>query len=627
MTIDRRFLELPSTFTADDAQPLQRKVCHFTRTARWQHEVVQRKVLGSAPREAAVASPPIDRTAGQQAWNELFDVCSGNLVQLDATGARALSDADTHAVAAAGVSGAGTTLPFAAQIKESFGSAHAAALDGISAHVGGAASTAASAIGASAYATGNAIAFAQAPDLHTAAHEAAHVIQQRHGVHLAGGIGSAGDSYEQHADAVADVVVRGESAAELLGGGVGASASGLAVQRKAQPVTADSLVDPKETADPARVTDPDAIVNMIASGIDLVYERASAHADALITALEEPAKAPEPSMVAAVMSAAVDVLLTVFSDGLYSILKGKVAAKTSEYLVQAIVGGAAKKSLDSVKKVAGKVVGSTDASSGASLDTTFQLRGAYREAVHSALYERRYNARGLLEERRQELTRHPVVELQRLATEVAAIGHDPAAMQQVQERAVLFGWMNLRSSAQLGHDATSPVQPDANRMDPTAEGAAVRGMNLAGSIEITVTLPDVVDGAKGITIADVEVNAEPSVKRFIKRCGLMLGELPVIRIVRIANKPVGRVMYLDAAGHIEIVPAAYEPLAAIGLQRPVDWQEIQAEDSDDFFEGRRGGPAGAIGRHKRANRFVDALQGAILIARLLSKYPPSFVKG
>ena len=70
-------------------------------------------------------------------------------------------------------------------------------------------------MGAQAFATGNHVAFAGTPDLHTAAHEAAHVVQQRGGVHLKGGVGEAGDTYEQHADAVADKVVRGESAEAL----------------------------------------------------------------------------------------------------------------------------------------------------------------------------------------------------------------------------------------------------------------------------------------------------------------------------------------------------------------------------------------------------------------------------
>lgn len=84
-------------------------------------------------------------------------------------------------------------------------------------------------MGASAYATGNHVAFARSPDVHTAAHEAAHVIQQSQGVSLSGGVGKPGDPYEKQADAVADRVVKGQSAESLLSSGQtgGSSSSGI----------------------------------------------------------------------------------------------------------------------------------------------------------------------------------------------------------------------------------------------------------------------------------------------------------------------------------------------------------------------------------------------------------------
>lgn len=138
---------------------------------------------------------------------------------------------DVHDVAAQGVAGPGSALPHKDAIAASFGAAHAPALDGIQAHVGGAANDATKALGAQAYATGNSVAFGGSPDLHTAAHEAAHVIQQQGGVQLKGGVGEAGDSYEQNADAVADRVVQGKSAEDLLPAG-GGQAGGQAVQSK-----------------------------------------------------------------------------------------------------------------------------------------------------------------------------------------------------------------------------------------------------------------------------------------------------------------------------------------------------------------------------------------------------------
>jgi hypothetical protein len=128
--------------------------------------------------------------------------------------------------AAQGVAGASGRLPFLGQVQASFG-AHD--ISTIRAHTDGAAAIASRAIGAEAYTTTNHVAFAREPDLHTAAHEAAHVVQQRAGVHLKGGVGETGDAYERNADDVADRVVRGESAADLLPGG--GSSPGSAVQR------------------------------------------------------------------------------------------------------------------------------------------------------------------------------------------------------------------------------------------------------------------------------------------------------------------------------------------------------------------------------------------------------------
>ncbi|MEO1272479.1 MAG: DUF4157 domain-containing protein [Myxococcota bacterium] len=120
---------------------------------------------------------------------------------------------DVHALAHHGVQGTCQKLPHLTQIQASFGRHD---ISGISAFVGGRAAEASEAMGAQAYATGNAVAFKSTPDLHTAAHEAAHVIQQKAGVSLKGGVGQVGDRYEQHADAVADAVVQGRSAESLL---------------------------------------------------------------------------------------------------------------------------------------------------------------------------------------------------------------------------------------------------------------------------------------------------------------------------------------------------------------------------------------------------------------------------
>jgi len=123
-----------------------------------------------------------------------------------------------HAAAARGTTTAATQLPHLAQIQKSFGKHD---ISGVQAHVGAEAAASAQEMGATAYATGNHVVLGAGTDLHTVAHEAAHVVQQRAGVHLKGGVGEVGDPYERQADEVADAVVRGESAEGLLDDAMG----------------------------------------------------------------------------------------------------------------------------------------------------------------------------------------------------------------------------------------------------------------------------------------------------------------------------------------------------------------------------------------------------------------------
>ncbi len=136
---------------------------------------------------------------------------------------------NVHEVAAQGTQGSGGPLPHLDTIQSAFGRHD---ITGVQAHTGSAAQAASEAMGAQAYASGNDIAFGGTPSLHTAAHEAAHIVQQRAGVSLKSGVGETGDKYEQHADAVADLVVQGKSAESLLDTMAGSGKS-EGVQRKA----------------------------------------------------------------------------------------------------------------------------------------------------------------------------------------------------------------------------------------------------------------------------------------------------------------------------------------------------------------------------------------------------------
>jgi hypothetical protein len=86
-----------------------------------------------------------------------------------------------HAAAARGVATPSQPLPFGEQVQRAFGGHD---VSGVQAHVGRDATASADAMGAQAYATGNHVVLGGGADLHTVAHEAAHVVQQRSGVQL-----------------------------------------------------------------------------------------------------------------------------------------------------------------------------------------------------------------------------------------------------------------------------------------------------------------------------------------------------------------------------------------------------------------------------------------------------------
>jgi hypothetical protein len=165
-------------------------------------------------------------------------------------------EAQVHAAAERGVAAPSGALPFGDLIQRAFGRHD---ISSIRAHGGPEAAAATRDMGADAYATGNHVVLGAEPDLHTAAHEAAHVVQQRGGVQLHGGVGRAGDAHERHADEVADQVVAGRSAEALLDGvapgapthgaalGIGAVQRVVRKKRDGRKFRWYSTLDPEQT--------------------------------------------------------------------------------------------------------------------------------------------------------------------------------------------------------------------------------------------------------------------------------------------------------------------------------------------------------------------------------------------
>ncbi len=219
-----RFDSFPSSWsselTADSSPPVGKRA------------LTQRMARSTTPAPSIVSRPPgvpvqrqLDPAAAAIQRKQQDDDAAAAMGFLG--GPAESIDDSIQAHAAAGIAGSGQALPHLDAIQASFGPHD---VSGVRAHVGGAAAEASGAIGAHAYATGNDVAFASQPDLFLAAHEAAHVVQQRQGVSLKSAVGEAGDAYEQHADEVAAAVVRGESVAELLG--PAATGGAAAVQLK-----------------------------------------------------------------------------------------------------------------------------------------------------------------------------------------------------------------------------------------------------------------------------------------------------------------------------------------------------------------------------------------------------------
>lgn len=193
---------------------------------------------GSASREAPALPSAASAVQRRPLAPELLSALGGGAPALLPSWAalqrkRSGAASEPHTIqqaALAGVQGSGGTMPHYDKLQQAFGKHD---LSQVKAFTGEHAAAAAVSIGASAYTVGNRVAFGVSePSLHLAAHEAAHVIQQRAGVHCKGRVGQSGDVYERQADAVADAVVRGQSVEAMLGRPAAQSVSGApSVQR------------------------------------------------------------------------------------------------------------------------------------------------------------------------------------------------------------------------------------------------------------------------------------------------------------------------------------------------------------------------------------------------------------
>ena len=197
---------------------------------------MRRELLPEQFRSAGMPSPARNEDCpGKRTLSEAIEASSSSPRRATGTEHGPSGDETSiQAAAARGIATPASALPHGASIQQLFGRHD---ISSIQAHLAPGAAASARDLGAQAYATGDHVVFDGSPDLHTAAHEAAHVVQQRAGVQRKSQLDQPGDRYEAHADRVADLVVQGrsaESALDEVGGGSGGGSGGRTVQRKLQ---------------------------------------------------------------------------------------------------------------------------------------------------------------------------------------------------------------------------------------------------------------------------------------------------------------------------------------------------------------------------------------------------------
>ncbi len=356
------------------------------------------------------------------------------------------ASADVRNAAAEGVRGGGGAMPHLAAIQRSFGGHD---VSGIRAHTDGKAADAAQSIGASAYATGNDVAFAGAPDVHTAAHEAAHVVQQKQGVSLSGGVGRGGDAYEQHADAVADRVVQGKSADDLLSAGPTGGGGG-AVQLDAE---SDAALDRLEEA-----------YNNARARVGSVFRLRGIGTREVLGRLND---ANPPSAVDALLQACVMGALAAATGGLSALAGGALTTGASEAIGNAVQSGID----DAMKEAITGVVA-------AALADAANSKAGFFAGIEAALVpmeEAATNQLNAQETRAKGVVRADPTQASNRITAVqqfdAGEGIKVQTAQQVQYQNALSQFMVAQAQGELGtneeHGGTDVGEHRGMRSDPT----------------------------------------------------------------------------------------------------------------------------------------------------------------
>ena|GEM_PF-5448854 len=432
----------------------------------------------------------------------------------EGTGARG---SDVHVSAAKGISGSGGALPHKDQIQKSFGGYD---ISNVQAHTDGFAALGAAEMGADAYATGNHVAFGKGGGgLHTEAHEAAHVVQQRAGVSLSGGVGKVDDPHEKHADAVADLVIEGKSAEGLLGEMAGGGAGGPTVQRR------ETDGDEKKLANASSDLTPDLAPDLTSDGDSKIDRNGLLReiGDRISVAMIKYHAACESHVVALKSAAKDDAnLLLVILDVVTAVLAPAAAASVSR-LTQSFakaLGAAEKKSLETAALLisgnASSIVSGSFAASKRGAGVFFEkARGQSESAAFlESLFE---GATCAMQELRENLKSKSNQELV-----VTCAAFDASAVTTAKYRAEIG---SLLRSFQTDVEPIGKGLLDQNQSDPSqASGANV---SITGLVAI-----DFGDGGRPVLIRTTQSRHQRSSSNTLKFDGFVRDELGPVAIAR-----------------------------------------------------------------------------------------------
>ena len=353
-----------------------------------------------------------------------------------------------HEAAGRGIAGGGGALPHSDRIQASFGGFD---VSGISAHVGGAASDACKDMGASAYATGSSVAFKGAPDLHTAAHEAAHIVQQQAGVSLPGGVGAVGDRYEQHADKVADAVVAGRSAEPILSQMGGGASS---IQRKATGPIQRAGEEPGAWLQQQTLT-KDSFFDLIQQNLIAVDEWNG------IASVVDP-----PPAWQSILATVGTIALAAALGGVGGVVAAKLISEGTKMIAQFAINAAIEGGKKAIETGVGAAVGSAGAGDGAGLrafvaNQKYGLNESSKRAREQFVVSSGTHTN-------QQLTMAQMRDIKR------ANDGSFASAKVHQQRQMLIGWMNMLAGTDNAKNSTDGLEDTSVK---GVLGLVIRGSN------------------------------------------------------------------------------------------------------------------------------------------------------